>query len=140
MRPFEVCSVGKSPHPQQRLTKQVPAVWRGTEKDHCEIEGYARLPDDEFGRPSTPEGYVQDIVAAKSRAELIRSVETPLKVSHSLVMEIWFSIDGEDEWGKPCEEYKTRVRTLTLRKTVMIPSVSPRRTSCGDNADRYSAP
>jgi len=40
-------------------------------------------------------------------------------------MEVWFSVQGEDEWGNACEEYKTRVRTLTLRKAVMIPSVSP---------------
>lgn len=50
-------------------------------------------------------------------------VNTPLRVSHNLVMEIWFAIEGEDEWGNPCEDYKTRVRTLTLRKPVMIPSV-----------------
>lgn len=58
LRPFEVLSVGKAPHPQQRLSKDIPALWRGTEKDHCEIEGYARLPDDEFARPSTPDGCV----------------------------------------------------------------------------------
>jgi hypothetical protein len=52
------------------------------------------------------------------------SIITPLRVSHALVMEVWFSLQGQDEWGKPCEEYKTRVRTLTLRKAVMIPSVS----------------
>lgn len=56
LRPFEVCSVGKAPHPQQRLSKDVPALWSGSEKDTCELEGYARLPDDEFARPSTPEG------------------------------------------------------------------------------------
>jgi hypothetical protein len=56
MRPFEVLSLGKHPHPQQRLTGDVPAIWRGSEKEFCDIEGYARLPDDEFGRPSTPEG------------------------------------------------------------------------------------
>lgn len=51
-------------------------------------------------------------------------IQTPLRVTHSLVMEVWFSVQGEDEWGNACEEYKTRVRTLTLRKAVMIPSVS----------------
>lgn len=50
--------MGKAPHPQQRLAPDLPALWRGAEKDHCEIDGYARLPDDEFARPSTPEGYV----------------------------------------------------------------------------------
>lgn len=55
--------------------------------------------------------------------QLIVRIETPLRVSHCLVMEIWFAVQGEDEWGQPCEEYKTRVRTLTLRKAVMIPSV-----------------
>jgi len=51
-------------------------------------------------------------------------IQTPLRVTHSLVMEVWFSVQGEDEWGNACEDYKTRVRTLTLRKAVMIPSVS----------------
>jgi len=32
-------------------------------------------------------------------------------------------VTGEDEWGNACEEHKTRARTLTLRKAVMIPSV-----------------
>jgi hypothetical protein len=56
LRAFEVLALGKAPHPQQRLGKDVPAIWRGDEKEFCDIEGYARLPDDEFGRPSTPEG------------------------------------------------------------------------------------
>ena len=63
------------------------------------------------------------LVPFRRNQKLIGRINTPLKVSHSLVMEVWFSIDGEDEWGNPCEEYKTRVRTLTLKKTVMIPSV-----------------
>jgi len=54
---------------------------------------------------------------------LTNRIQTPLRVSHSLVMEVWFSVTGEDEWGNACEEHKTRARTLTLRKAVMIPSV-----------------
>lgn len=54
---------------------------------------------------------------------LMNRIQTPLRVSHSLVMEVWFSVTGEDEWGNACEEHKTRARTLTLRKAVMIPSV-----------------
>lgn len=91
-RPFEVCSVGKSPHPQQRLSKQVPAIWRGTEKDHCEIEGYARLPDDEFARPSTPEGYATGPIQAKSKADWQNqySAESqPLARHGSLVLDRW---------------------------------------------------
>jgi hypothetical protein len=61
LRPFEVLSLGKAPNPQQRLSADVPAIWRGEDKDFCDIEGYARLPDDEFGRPSTPEGYVLQV-------------------------------------------------------------------------------
>jgi hypothetical protein len=58
--------------------------------------------------------------------KLTNRILTPLRVTHSLVMEVWFSVQGEDEWGNACEEYKTRVRTLTLRKAVMIPSVCSR--------------
>jgi hypothetical protein len=61
---------------------------------------------------------------SQSKANLTNRIQTPLRVTHSLVMEVWFSVQGEDEWGNACEEYKTRVRTLTLRKAVMIPSVS----------------
>jgi hypothetical protein len=60
---------------------------------------------------------------SESKANLINRIQTPLRVTHSLVMEVWFSVQGEDEWGNACEDYKTRVRTLTLRKAVMIPSV-----------------
>ena len=49
-------------------------------------------------------------------------------------MEVWFSVQGEDEWGNACEEYKTRVRTLTLRKAVMIPSVGPTSLSIADHS------
>jgi hypothetical protein len=61
----------------------------------------------------------------KSHIEMVLTnrIQTPLRVAHSLVMEVWFSVKGEDEWGNACEEHMTRVRTLTLRKAVMIPSV-----------------
>jgi hypothetical protein len=62
----------------------------------------------------------------RETTKLTNRILTPLRVTHSLVMEVWFSVQGEDEWGNACEEYKTRVRTLTLRKAVMIPSVSLR--------------
>jgi hypothetical protein len=70
----------------------------------------------------------------ETHANLTNRIQTPLRVTHSLVMEVWFSVQGEDEWGNACEEYKTRVRTLTLRKAVMIPSVGPTSLSVTDDS------
>jgi hypothetical protein len=37
-------------------------------------------------------------------------------------MKVWFSVFGEDAYGKSCDPANTELRLLTLRRPVMIPS------------------
>jgi hypothetical protein len=50
------------------------------------------------------------------------STITPLRVSHHLVMKVWFSVFGENAYGQSCDPAQTELRLLTLRRPVMIPS------------------
>ena len=56
-RTFELCAQGIAPPPGEAL-KHTGALWSGKPGEACVIEGSGRLPNDEFGRPSTPLGYV----------------------------------------------------------------------------------
>lgn len=55
-RTFEICGKGRPP-PAGKIRQHFGALWTaGGESSSCEIEGSGRLPNDEFGRPSTPHG------------------------------------------------------------------------------------
>jgi hypothetical protein len=54
-------------------------------------------------------------------------VDTPIKVSHSLTVDIWFSVHGEDEYGAPLgEDEQGRARILKIMVPVVVPSVRAR--------------
>lgn len=51
------------------------------------------------------------------------SVITPIKVTHQLVMEVWYSIFGEDVGGNPLPEGgQSQLRVLRVDKPVTVPS------------------
>jgi hypothetical protein len=52
-RTFELCAQGQTP-PEGEPLRHNGALWSGKPGDVCVIEGSGRLPNDEFGRPSTP--------------------------------------------------------------------------------------
>ena len=97
-----------NPHPK----KDWPALWRGIEaggKDtqDLEIDVKGRLPNDDSGRPSTLTG-----------------VKTPIKVSHTLQIEIFFSMFGQDQKGQPMKHPGPGgSRLLKIQRPVIVPSV-----------------
>jgi hypothetical protein len=113
-RNFILIEEGKRPPKEHIHTgKDAPCLWKGTDAGgkstgELRIESKGRLPNDDHGRPSTLPGLV-----------------TPIKVSHTIVVEVWFSVYGETEEAKPM--YKPGpggVRVLRIQRAVIVPSVS----------------
>ncbi|KAJ9110664.1 hypothetical protein QFC19_001493 [Naganishia cerealis] len=122
-RNFLVCTEGNIPH-EKRPTKEATAMWRGSavgkmndfsskqleetlEEDFRVASGIKRLPDDTKARPSTYEGTV-----------------TPIKVAHEFVLQVFFSVDGEDLIGNQINDGDASgvMRMLVLPIPVMMPS------------------
>ncbi|BEI98873.1 hypothetical protein CcaverHIS631_0311720 [Cutaneotrichosporon cavernicola] len=97
--------------PPQRPTQGTPAIWRGTEaggKDEggLSLIGSARLPTDETGRPST-----------------LPLVQTPMSTSHAILLEVFYSVYGEDVSGNSLPTpAQGHLRLLKVDKPVTIPS------------------
>ncbi|GMK53466.1 hypothetical protein CspeluHIS016_0100520 [Cutaneotrichosporon spelunceum] len=97
--------------PPQRPTAHTPAVWRGVEAGGKDVSGFtfigsARLPTDETGRPST-----------------LPLVQTPMSTSHSIILQVFYSVYGEDVLGnKLPTPAHGHLRLLKVDKPVMIPS------------------
>jgi hypothetical protein len=54
-----------------------------------------------------------------------RSVVTPIKVSHALLAEVFFSVYGEDEKGKPMTRPGAGgLKILRINRPVLVSSVS----------------
>lgn len=98
--------------------KDYIAAWRGPEaggKEVCGPDGgrfaidtNVRLPKDDVARPSTPPGVV-----------------TPITVGHKLVLEVFFSVYGEDDRGRPLKQRGPGgLRMLRITRPAMIPSCS----------------
>jgi len=66
--------------------------------------------------------------------ELIFSVETPLRVTHELSVQVWFSVKGEDAQGQPCPEAATALRVLVLSKNTILPNVSLNKSMASDDS------
>ncbi|ORX41248.1 hypothetical protein BD324DRAFT_613801 [Kockovaella imperatae] len=90
---------------------KAPALWRGTNAGGTDhevflVEAKGRIPTDTHLRPSTPP-----------------SVETPIKVSHRLGIEIYFSIAGEDASGNKLPgNVPGQLTVLSITKSVFMPS------------------
>lgn len=108
--PFVVYEKGVRP-PPHRPTRDMPALWRGRAAEGGDtgginISAVGRLPNDETGRPSTLEGVI-----------------TPIKVTHQLVLEVWYSVYGEDVSGDPLPNGgQGQLRVLRVDKPVVVPS------------------
>ncbi|KAJ9118678.1 hypothetical protein QFC22_003898 [Naganishia vaughanmartiniae] len=122
-RNFLVCTEGTIPH-EKRPTKEAAAMWRGSvvghlgelspeqleevmEQDFRVASGIKRLPDDTKARPSTYEGTI-----------------TPIKVAHEFVLQVFFSVEGEDLVGNQINDGDASgvMRMLVLPIPVMMPS------------------
>lgn len=96
--------------------KSHPALWRGKgamgEDDdaHGElvVDAKVRMPNDNVARPSTVPGVV-----------------TPITVSHTITLEIAFSVWGEDDLGNKMEKPGYGgLRVMRVSRPVLVPSVS----------------
>ncbi|GFZ44359.1 hypothetical protein JCM24511_02081 [Saitozyma sp. JCM 24511] len=88
------------------------AMWRGVEAGGTDsgsffkIEGNGVMPKDDRGRPSTLPGIV-----------------TPIKVSHSLIYEVYFSLWGETDGGQPMKEPGPGgLRFMKVQRPIIVPS------------------
>jgi len=107
-------SIGKRPEIQHvHPSKHLPAMWRGVEaggkdKDGWRHEARARLPKGNLIRPSTLHG-----------------VLTPIRVSHNLIFELFFSVYGEEASGKPMSVPNPgALRLLKWVRPIIIPGCS----------------
>lgn len=113
-------------HPDQNM----PALWRGKDaggrvSGDLEISSKGQLPNDDHARPSTVGGYVSSSRRAKTALTSI-SIITPIKVSHSLVTEVYFSVYGEtDRSEKMSRPGPVGLRLLKISRPIILPSVSP---------------
>lgn len=119
-RHFPLMENGKRPPVgHNNPDKYYAAIWRGRSaggKDDVTDDGgvfridtTARLPDDTVGRPSTLPG-----------------VLTPIRVNHAIVLEVFFSVFGEDDRGRPMKTPGPGgLRMLRISRPVILPSVSP---------------
>lgn len=124
-RSFAIFEAGKRPPVGHHYPdKHYSAVWRGTgaggkdqavndEGGEIKLASTSRLPTDEHVRPTTLPGVV-----------------TPITVSHHLVLEVFFSVYGEDDRGEkmripgPGGLRMLRVsRPITLPSCALIPEV-----------------
>jgi len=111
MTPFIIWEKGVRPTNIKGPGRGAPAIWRGAaaggpDSGSLQMSVIGRLPNDETGRPSTLPGII-----------------TPITVSHELVLEVFYSVEGEDVMGKPLPKgMPAPVRMLRILKPVIIPS------------------
>ncbi len=83
-----------------------------------------KLPNDDKCRPSTLPEWVfpcshRVMIAERSR------IETPVRVTHSLITEIFFSVHGEDQYGRKMNPVAAGgLRVMRASRPVVLPSVS----------------
>ena len=111
-RSFTVIKHGKRPNAElKRPGKEYKALWRGSAAGGtatsavCECSGKGRMPRDRDARPSTVEG-----------------VETPLRLTHQLAVEVVFSIWGEDAYGQAIKPGPGEQRRLKIARPIVLPS------------------
>jgi hypothetical protein len=113
VRTFTIMSEGKRP-PEGYYNPDLrhPAIWRGKEArgkregGEITLDQKVRMPNDNVARPSTVEGVV-----------------TPISVSHTMTLEIAFSVWGEDDTGKAMSHPTFGgLRLLRVSRPVSVPS------------------
>ncbi|GMK53506.1 hypothetical protein CspeluHIS016_0100920 [Cutaneotrichosporon spelunceum] len=112
VRTFTILSEGKQPpegyyNPDTRH----PAIWRGKDAKgkrdtgDLTIDTKARMPNDNVARPSTVPGVV-----------------TPITVSHTMTLEVAFSVWGEDDTGQKIHQTFGGLRVLRVSRPLSVPS------------------
>ncbi|BEI91598.1 uncharacterized protein CcaverHIS019_0404180 [Cutaneotrichosporon cavernicola] len=117
-RSFAIFESGKRPPVGHHYPdKHFHAIWRGTDaggKDKpmandggsLHLAATVRLPTDEHVRPTTLPGVV-----------------TPITVTHNLVLEVFFSVWGEDDRGEPMKvPGPGGLRLLRVSRPITLPS------------------
>jgi hypothetical protein len=111
-RSFTVVKHGKRPNAEyKRPGKDAKALWRGSAAGGtaangvCECSGKGRMPRDREARPTSVEG-----------------MDTPLRLSHQLAVEVVFSIWGEDAYGQAMKPGPGEQRRLKIARPVVLPS------------------
>ncbi|TXT16037.1 hypothetical protein VHUM_00540 [Vanrija humicola] len=108
--PFVIWDKGHRP-PKATPTRDTSAFYRGRSAQGSDagglvLSGVGRIPNDEAGRPST-----------------LPIVITPIKVTHSLILEVWYSVYGEDARGMTYDKpQQGQLRVLRVEKPVVLPS------------------
>ena len=125
-RQFPIFSSGAELPMMQRPGRDCRAIWRGkgaggTDESELALDGQGRLPNDYEGRPTTLEGWVGRLTRQR---ELTSSVETPIKVSHILRLEVFFSVHGENVQGEKFPDGGPgELRVMKVDKKVVVPAV-----------------
>ncbi|KAL7423927.1 hypothetical protein Q5752_001512 [Cryptotrichosporon argae] len=103
--------IGRPHRPGEKvLAHNVPALWRGPGACGKDPEGgwktraVVRLPNHDKIRPSTNEGTI-----------------TPIRVTHDLTLQIFYSVEGETVTGRPIKG-PGEVRMCQIRVGVLVPS------------------
>jgi hypothetical protein len=117
-RSFAMFESGKRPPVGHHYPdKHYAAIWRGTgaggkdkpaseEGGELKLAATLRLPTDEHVRPTTLPGVV-----------------TPITVTHNLVLEVFFSVWGEDDRGEPMKlPGPGGLRMLRVSRPITLPS------------------
>lgn len=115
LRTFTLLEEGKRPAEGNYFPdKRHPAIWRGRqaggerEGGEITVERKCRMPNDNVARPSTLPGVV-----------------TPISVKHSMVLEVAFSVWGEDDLGNKMDiPTFGGLRLLRVSRPAVVPSVS----------------
>ncbi|RSH94654.1 hypothetical protein EHS25_004459 [Saitozyma podzolica] len=128
VRQYEIWKQGVRPRKGEVLGEDTPALWRnsrfegkggagddegegereresGENGEEYVVRGVGRLPDDKTMRPSTLAGIL-----------------TPIEVSHSLLLEIWFSIDQPKSSDGPTNAAPPELSVMRTEKSVIVPS------------------
>ncbi|BEI83346.1 hypothetical protein CcaverHIS002_0312140 [Cutaneotrichosporon cavernicola] len=113
VRTFTIMSEGKRP-PEGYYNPDLrhAAIWRGKEAKgkreggEITIDNKVRMPNDNVARPSTVPGVV-----------------TPISVSHTMTLEVAFSVWGEDDTGNKMDHPTFGgLRVLRVSRPVSVPS------------------
>ncbi|EIW67274.1 hypothetical protein TREMEDRAFT_69764 [Tremella mesenterica DSM 1558] len=105
--------VGRAHKSGERFpSHEVNSLWRGPEaggnvkvsEEGLKIRAIARMPDHDKIRPSTNEGTI-----------------TPIRVNHALLLQVFYSVNGESITGAPIEG-PGELRMMQVRLGVNVPS------------------
>ncbi|WVQ99930.1 hypothetical protein IAU59_007073 [Kwoniella sp. CBS 9459] len=103
--------VGRMHKPgEKHPARAVESLWRGSGahgtggEDGCKIRAVARMPNHDKIRPTTQDGTI-----------------TPIRVTHELTLQVFYSIDGQCVRGDPIDG-PGELRMMSVRMPIAVPS------------------